>query len=45
METDQAEQLHALLRQSAKALKKNQNPEETDASAISKWETRSPFPF
>ena len=44
METHQAEQLDALLSQSAKALNKNWDTEETNASATPKWENRFP-PF
>ena len=41
MESDQAEQLDVLL----KALNKNWDAEETNASATWKWENRFPFPF
>ena len=45
METDQVEQLHTFVSQSAKALNKHQDTGEKDASITSKWENRSPFSF
>ena len=45
METDQAEQLDALLNQSTKVLNKNHDTEETDASLTSKQVNRSPSAF
>ena len=44
METDQTEQLDALLNQSAKSVK-NHNTEEMDASTTSQQHNRSPSPF
>ena len=45
METDQAEQLDALLNQSTKVLEKNCDTEETDTSTSLKRENRSSTPF
>ena len=45
METDQAEQLHVLLNQSAKVLNKNHDNEETDTPTTPKWDNRSPTPI
>ena len=45
IETDQAQQLDTVLNQSAKALNKNCDTEETDASTTSRWDNRSPSPF
>ena len=44
METDQAEQLNALLSQSTKVVK-NLDIKETDVSTTSKWENKSPCHF
>ena len=45
IEADQAEQLDALLNQSAKVLNKNHDTEEMDSSTTSKRNNRSLFPF
>ena len=45
METDQPYQLDALINQSTRALNRNQEPEETDASTMSRRDNRSPSPL
>ena len=45
IETDQAEQLKALLNQSTKVLCKNCDTEETDSSTTSKQDNKSLSPF
>ena len=45
METDQAEQLDALLNKFTKVLNRNQEAEEIDASTTSKRDNRPPSPI